>query len=304
MERIVAADGKGLYLRKWVVQQPRANILLAHGMTEHSGRFDHFGRFLNEQQISLYCHDQRGHGQTALEDNTLGHLRQELDWSMMVSDLTTVYHAIRQDDGQPVFLMGHSMGSFLSRCAVQMHPHLFDGLILSGTGGDRGVMGQAGLYLAKLGCVFGGEQGMAQTLQKLTFGAFNRTFKQPRTEFDWLSRDPEQVDLYLADELCGFMCTNGFYHELFQGMIRANDLLQMAPMHKHMPVYFFSGDQDPVGNCGKGVLESYEKFKKLGMKNVTCKLYPDGRHEMLNEINQLEVYADLYHWLDQQLQDL
>lgn len=304
-EMVTAADGKQLFLRTWDAEIEKCCVLLAHGMTEHSGRYDDFGCFLAEHGISLYCHDQRGHGHTALWDHTLGHLRKGLDWNLMISDLLTIKNVIRKEhhiaESQaqqlPIFLMGHSMGSFLVRCAVQANPDAFDGLILSGTGSDRGIAGSAGLELAKAGCLID-EAAVAKGIQKLTFGSFNYTVQNPRTEFDWLTRDPEMLQQYMEDDLCGFLCTNGFYHELFSGMQQAHDLNRMRLMRKHMPVYFFSGDKDPVGSLGKGVEETCAKFLRVGMHDVTCKLYPDGRHEMLNELDQQQVYADLLHWLE------
>lgn len=301
MNSFVAADGKKIYYHSWCAEKPWLNILLAHGMTEHSGRFAHFGEFLAEHGISLYALDQRGHGMTGKEDNTLGHLRKNVDWDMMMLDLVEMQKIIREDNQAPVFLMGHSMGSFLARCTVQRYPQTFNGLILSGTGNSAGKLGKAALQMAKLCCFCFGEEQIAEKVQNMAFGMFNKTVKAPQTDFDWLTRDSAQVQLYLEDDLCGLMCTNGFYHELLTGIVTANDEQKLTGLNKDMPIYLFSGDEDPVGLAGKGVKEVEQQFLQSGMKNVTCKLYSGGRHEMLNEINQLEVYADLYHWLEEQI---
>jgi len=301
MNNFIAVDGKTIYYRSWRAEQPRLNILLAHGMTEHSGRFAHFGEFLAEHGISLYAPDQRGHGMTGKEDNTLGHLRKNIDWDLMMLDLVELRKIISLQNSAPVFLLGHSMGSFLARCTVQRYPQTFNGLILSGTGNSLGQVGKIAKKAAKACCTCFGEEMVADKVQNVVFKVFNNSVKAPRTEFDWLTRDCGQVDLYLQDDLCGFMCTNGFYHELLTGIVLANDKQKLAALNKEMPVYIFSGDKDPVGLAGKGVKEVEQQFIQSGMKNVTCKLYADGRHEMLNEINQLEVYADLYHWLEEQI---
>lgn len=304
MQSFTAVDGKTIYYRSWRAESPRLNILLAHGMTEHSARFAHFGRFLAEYGISLYVPDQRGHGETGKADNTLGHLRKNIDWDLMMLDLVELKKIISAESSAPVFLMGHSMGSFLVRCTVQRYPETFNALILSGTGSCPVPLGKVGKVIINLCCAFLGEEMVADKIQNIVFKGFNNSVKAPQTEFDWLTRDAAQIDLYIKDDLCGFMCTNGFYHELLNGMMTANDGQKLTALNKNMPVYIFSGDKDPVGLAGKGVKEVEQQFLQNGMKNVTCKLYSGGRHEMLNEINQLEVYADLYHWLEEQVENM
>ena len=167
---------------------------------------------------------------------------------------------------------------------MQLRSDMFDGLILSGTGDGQGIVGKAGVRMAAMGCMLAGQEAHAVQLQKMMFGGFNKAVAHPRTEFDWLTRDEAQVDAYMADEKCGFMCTNGFYHELLQGIQLANDAKNMTTMRKDLPVYIFSGDQDPVGGMGKGVQKVYQLFLDAGLTDVTMKLYPEGRHEMLNEM--------------------
>lgn len=294
--KIAASDRTTLYVHCWRAERPKAAVLLAHGMAEHSLRYDGFGQFLNQHQISLYCHDQRGHGKTA--NMRLGHLRKGVDWNMMINDLFTIQKKLIATEVQcPVYLMGHSMGSFLVRRAMQLRSDLFAGLILSGTGDGQGAAGKAGVRMAALGCLLTGQEAYAEKLQKKMFGGFNKAVEQPRTAFDWLTRDEAQVDAYLADEKCGFLCTNGFYHELLQGIQLANDEKQMNTMRKDLPVYIFSGEKDPVGGMGKGVCRVYDLFQQCGVQDVTMKLYPGGRHEMLNELNRDTVMLDLVQWI-------
>lgn len=295
-----AVDGKTIYYRSWQAEKPSLNILLAHGMTEHSERYAHFGQFLAERGISVYALDQRAHGQTAVNDDTVGHLRKNIDWDLMILDLVELEKIIYSDNQAPTLLMGHSMGSFLARCTIQRYPNLFQGLILSGTGDSMGLIGKIALKLIKFWCTVCGEEKVAIKTQNLVLSLFNLTVKAPRTKFDWMTRDTGVIATYLQDDLCGFMCTNGFYHELLSGITLANDTQKMSGLNKKMPIYLFSGDKDPVGALGKGVKKAAEQFAQVGMTNVTYKLYQDARHEMLNEVNQLEVYADLYHWLLEQ----
>ncbi len=302
MEEVIltASDHLALYVHCWRAESPRAAVLLAHGMAEHSLRYDALGEFLSAHGISLYCHDQRGHGRTG--DAHLGHLRRGLDWNLMIDDLFSVKRKLIAPECEaPIFLMGHSMGSFLVRRAVQLRPAMFDGLILSGTGDGNGLLGKLSVYLADAVCLVRGEERPAKFLQRLIFGGYNKCVYAPRTDSDWLSRDPEQVSRYIADGYCGFLCSNGFFHELLCGVQLANDPRNIASMRKTMPVYLFSGDCDPVGRMGAGVRHVQSLFLQAGMEDVTVRLYPGGRHEMLNETNREQVMADLLGWLDRHL---
>ena len=293
---LLASDNTELYVHSWCVDAPKAVILLAHGMAEHSMRYAGFAEFLNANGISFYCHDQRGHGKTA--GQALGKLRKGLDWKLMLDDLFTIKKKLIDTTSHcPVILMGHSMGSFLVRCAVQVQPNMFDGLIISGTGDSQGIIGKAGALLTKVLCSTG-EHAPANMMQNMVFGGYNKAFTNPRTEFDWLSRDEAQVDVYIADPWCGFVCTNGFFHELLHGIQMANDSNGMSKMNKTMPVYLFSGDQDPVGNMGKGVAKVKIALDKAGLQDVTMRLYAEGRHEMLNELNKAEVMNDILAWVE------
>lgn len=301
--KLPASDHTMLYVHCWRAEQPKAVILLAHGMTEHSLRYERFGQFLNQNGISLYCHDQRGHGKTG--GMRLGHLRKGVEWNMMINDLFTIKKKlIDVETDCPIYLMGHSMGSFLVRRTVQLRPSMFDGLILSGTGDGQGAAGRAAVKIASVACLLTGQETYSKKLQKLMFGSFNRGIANPQSEYDWLTRDQAELERYLNDSWCGFTCTNGFYHELLQGIQLANDPQNIASMRKTMPVYLFSGDCDPVGNMGKGVRHVQQLFAQAGMQDVTVQLYPGGRHEMLNEINRDAVMADLLQWLEAKTAEL
>ncbi len=297
-ERILISSDRRtkLYVNCWRADAPKAVILLSHGMTEHSLRYDRFGRYLQEHGISLYCHDQRGHGKTAA--GHLGHLRKGVDWNMMINDLFTVKKMIAEENTCPVFLMGHSMGSFLVRRTVQLRPNMFDGLILSGTGDSQGKAGKAAVKVADTACVLLGQEKYSKKIQSLMFGSYNKEIADAKTDFDWLTRDFDEVQRYINDPYCGYTCTNGFYHELLMGIQLANDFNNAVSMNKAMPIYMFSGDKDPVGTYGKGVKNVEKLFSDAGMQDVTVKLYPGGRHEMLNETNRDEVMADLVEWVE------
>ena len=197
----------------------------------------------------------------------------------------------------PVVLFGHSMGSFLSRAYAVDYGSRLAGLVLSGTAGDPGALGSVGQNVAALEARIRGRKARSALMNKLSFGAYNGAFKPVRTEFDWLSRDEAEVDKYIADEWCGEIFTAGFWVDLLGGLGPINKDGVVARVPKALPVLIFSGEKDPVGGA-KAVEEVSAQMTRVGLTNVRTKVYPGGRHEMLNETNRDEVTADVIAWLD------
>lgn len=296
---VTALDGSEIYLRKWLPERdPRGIIQIAHGMTEHAGVYTDFIAALLKAGYGVYAHDHKGHGKTVKREEDYGHFKPNVGWNEAVSDVIFVSETIRKEQTCPLFLLGHSMGSFLSRRAVQLKGELYDGFLISGTGGNPGILGSIGHKVATIEMKLRGEKTKSPMLNFLSFGNFNSHFKPNRTKFDWLSSDNSQVDKYIADPLCGFICTTSFYRELFSGVLEVNKLEEFKKTPKNLPIHIFSGDRDPVGDMGKGVKEVYENYKKCGVKDVTLRLYENGRHEMFHEVNKDEVFKDLISWLD------
>ncbi|MGG0300016.1 alpha/beta hydrolase [Bacillus albus] len=299
---VTALDGSEIYLRKWLPEgDPRGIIQIAHGMTEHAGVYTDFIAALLEAGYGVYAHDHKGHGKTVKREEDYGHFEPNVGWSKAVSDVIFVSETIRKEQTCPLFLLGHSMGSFLSRRAVQLKGELYDGFLISGTGGNPGLLGSIGHKVATIEMKLRGEKTKSPMLNFLSFGNFNSHFKPNRTKFDWLSSDNNQVDKYIADPLCGFICTTSFYRELFSGVLEVNKLEEFKKTPKNLPIHIFSGDRDPVGDMGKGVKEVYENYKKCEVKDVTLRLYENGRHEMFHEVNKDEVFQDLISWLDKHI---
>ena len=190
------------------------------------------------------------------------------------------------------------MGSFLVRCYLTEHGEGLRGAVLSGTGWFGTGPVKAGLALTGLLCALGQGKKPAALVNMLAFGSSNKAFAPSRTDYDWLSRDAAQVDKYVADPHCGFLFTAAGYRDMFRGLDRLRHLDELKKMPKRLPVYFFGGDQDPVGGMGTGVPKVAEQFRQAGLRDVTVKLYPGGRHEMFNETNAQEVCADLLAWLN------
>jgi alpha-beta hydrolase superfamily lysophospholipase len=296
-------DGEKVFCYKWLPKintPPKAAIQIAHGMAEHAKRYDPFARFLVDSGFCVYANDHRGHGNTAGFSGKIGHFADENGWNLAVKDMHAITCFIKEQyPGLPIFLFGHSMGSFLSRHYIALYGNEVKGVILSGTGGDPGLLGCIGRFIAFLECRIKGIRSHSLLLTKLSFGKFNNSFKPNRTDFDWLSRDDMEVDKYIGDPFCGEVFTAGFFHDLFTGMKFINQSDNIKKIPKNLPVYLFSGDKDPVGNNKKGVEQVYNSYKKAGFSDVKLKFYKGGRHEMLNEINRKEVYGDIVGWLNE-----
>lgn len=276
----------------------KAVVLLLHGMAEHILRYQNFANFLNKSGYHVYGYDQRGHGQTAGALENVGFFGKKDGWSQVVHDVKDMVSFIKTSHDLPIIVMGHSMGSFICRDFSNAYSDMIDGLILSGTGYKSGIQSQFLIAYGSLEMAFKGDKHPSKTIDKITGGVFNSKFKPLRTPFDWLSRDQEEVDKYIKDPYCGTVFSSSFYVSLFKAVERVNNIKSLKKLNKSLPVYIFSGDADPVGNHGKGVTSVFELYKSAGIKNLSFRLYPDGRHEMLNELNKQNVYADILEWLN------
>ncbi len=293
-----ASDGADISVTVWPVDNPVGVVQIAHGMAEYVDRYDHFARALNEEGYAVYGNDHRGHGRTAGNEDNTGYFADEDGWHRVVQDMYEVSTMIRNDHpGLPLFLFGHSMGSFLSRNYIALHGQDLQGVVLSGTGGDPGLVGKIGAWIAKREKRKKGARARSPRLDKLSFGAFNKAFEPTRTDFDWLSRDPEQVDRYVQDPYCGFVCTAGFFVDLMEGLtlIHRKDTIQAIP--QELPILFASGSMDPVGQQTKKVRQVAQSYRDAGVRDVQEKYYEGGRHEILNEINRDQVAADIIQWM-------
>ena len=295
-DTFASVTGETLQMRTWLPEgEPKAILQLVHGMAEHIDRYDAPAKKLNEAGYLVVGHTHLGHGTDAA---THGYFAKENGWTALEDDV----HALRQRMQQqypalPYFLLGHSMGSFVVRSYCLRYEQGLKGVIISGTGHfDPAILNLGGM-IAALQCAFGMEKKPSKLLNDLNFKANNKQIENPRTDFDWLTRDAAEVDRYIADPLCGFTFTAGGYRDLFAGLKRLYPA-KLAAMDKDVPVLLFSGDKDPVGASGEGVRKVAAELTAAGVKDVTLKLYPDARHETLNETNREEVVGDLIAWLE------
>lgn len=275
----------------WRQQQPKATIHIAHGMAEHCQRYAPLAEFLHAQGFQVLTHNHRGHG----ERSPQGHYADNDGWELVIDDMRQAQNAVCSNE--PIILFGHSMGSFIAQGFAIRYGETLSGLILSGSNYQNPVRYLAGKMVAKGLKVFQGGRTQSNVMDNLSFASFNNQFRPVRTGFDWLSRDNQQVDTYINDAACGHTCSLQLWIDLLGGLIEISHKSNLAKIPRNLPIYLFAGDQDPVGQKGKGVKALEQALLQTGHKTVSCRLYADGRHEMLNEINANEVYQDILDWI-------
>ena len=275
-----SADGTKIVAYRWDPEgPPRAAVQLTHGMGEHARRYDHVARALNDAGFVVYAQDHRGHGASA-DPGMHGNLGQG-GWAALVDDIGLLSAKIRADHPDlPLILLGHSMGSFAVQQYLFDHSADADGVVLTGT---------AAIDLL---------EDALDLDQPIDLAMFNAPFQPARTDYDWLSRDEAIVDAYVADEWCGFGIDTASARAMFLGARRGADPAQVAAIRSNLPLYIAVGQSDPV-NGGLALLTPLtDRYKAAGLTDVTVRIYPDARHEILNETNRDEIIAELNGWLD------
>jgi alpha-beta hydrolase superfamily lysophospholipase len=292
-------DGANLHVSGWVVENPKAVVQILHGMSEYGSRYARLAQALATAGYTTYAHDHRGHGKSIPEGGTPGHMANNDSWNRIVEDSHGVNREIaKRHPGVPIIVLGHSMGSFVLQQLLFEHPSDMIAAALSGSNGKPPPIATVGKLLARVERARCGKGKSSALLQKLTFGEYGKSFSPQRTEFDWLSRNPEEVDIYVADPLLGFAVSTQTWFDLLNALDRISKPSNVAKVPKEMPLYLFAGDRDPVGDFGKGMRNLYDAYKRAGIFDVRLKLYPEGRHEMLNEVNRQEVTDDFIAWCD------
>jgi alpha-beta hydrolase superfamily lysophospholipase len=291
-----AHDGARLLGRRWLPDRGnRAIVQIAHGLAEHSARYARLAATLNEAGYGAYASDHRGHGPSA-ETADLGHFADGDGWTKAVRDLWTFNRLIASDEPSvPIVFLGHSLGSFLGRQFVADHSDALAGAAFSGSNGKPPAIATLGRIFARIERLRLGRRGKSKLLFDMWFGDYNKPFKPARTAFDWLSRDEAEVDAYIADPLCGFPFTTQLAIDVLDALPYLSSPASLAPIRKDLPIYVFSGERDPVGSNIEGLVAD---LKAAGFTRLTTRIYPDARHETLNETNRGEVLRDLIGWLD------
>jgi alpha-beta hydrolase superfamily lysophospholipase len=277
----------------------RALVLLSHGLAEHSLRYAPLARFLAARGHAVYGFDHRGHGRTTAPDAPLGRFAWRDGEARVLADLAAVRrHAEAAHPGRPVILFGHSMGGMIAARAAQAEPQAYAGLCIWNSHLHPGIAGQAGTALLKAERFFNGSDVPSRFGPLFTFDAWAKSVPDARTPFDWLSRDAAEVDRYIADPLCGFDCSVSLWIDLL-GMARAGGLdANLARLPRDLPVNLVGGGQDPATAKGWAMSWLAGRLKGLGIKNVHLTIYPDMRHETLNEFGREQAMAMLADWAD------
>lgn len=296
-----ASDRSRLFVNQWLPNAPlKALILLAHGMAEHSARYARLAESFCAEGYGVYAPDQRGHGKTA-DHGTLGHFADDDGWCKVVGDLASLNQFLGQrHPGVPIVMLGHSMGSYIAQAYLLHHSASLHGAILSGSNFQPVALYRAARQIARFEKLRQGARGRSALIEWLSFGSFNKKFKPARTRFDWLSRDPAEVDKYATDQLCGFRCTNQLWIDLLGGLQQISKASNLAQIDPGLPLLVIGGECDPVSE-GRRLTDLANALRSAGSQNLQLKIYPQARHELFNESNRDEVTADVLAWIDQAL---
>ena len=303
---LTTPDAVDLFVYCWLPnggpknEQPKAVVQIAHGLAEHAGRYARLADALNSVGYAVYANDHRGHGRSVKSAGDLGFFAECDGWRKCVDDLWQLNRNVAAaHPGLPMVLLGHSMGSTLAEQLMGDHGDVLAGVALSGANGKPALLAKIGGALTRAERARLGARGKSELVQSLTFDAFNKKFAPPRTAFDWLSRDPAEVDKYVADPLCGFPATVQLWIDLLEGWAAVSRAAHRNRVPKALPLYLIAGGRDPVSGNTRQLEPWMREYRDAGVLNLTHKFYPEARHELFNEINRDEVTRDLIGWLDQ-----
>ena len=301
MERICFKNktGDSVYYLQWEVPNPKAAVVIAHGMIEMPERYDHYANYFNENGISVYAIYHIGHGEVAEVLNHMG----EGDFDKCISNLYELVERVKEtNDNIPTILLGHSMGSMMSQHYITRYRNI-EGLILSGSTKSSPLF-KCGAVLASIVTAFAKDKTKpCKFLFDIAFGMYNNNFKNPRTSFDWLIGNEEEVDKYLADPYCGGICSASFYKNVMIGMATMGDKKRLDQIDRNLPIYIHGGECDAVANMAKGFYQLYDQYQKIGMKNVKLDVYPGMRHEIHNEKNRVLPYQNTVDFINRVIGD-
>ena len=283
----------------WTITKPKANVVIVTGMEEYALRYDDFAEFLNKNGYNVYSVDHYGQGLTAGDEEHLGIVPKSF-FSKSVKNIDDIVTSCRVSL-LPTFIFAHSMGSFMLQDYIQRFTDHVNKVVICGSNGPNAKMSYAaGKLLAKITMTKKSREQKAKFMDNFIFGMYAKAVKNRKTRSDWLSYNEANVEKYVADPYCGYGSSKGFYYEFMKGCNRLYKKKFLKKIRKDMHVLIVAGGDDPVGSNGKGPEKLAKLYKRLGLENVECKIYPHMRHEILNEDGKQEVYDDVVHFLDQE----
>ena len=280
--------------------QVRCILQVVHGMAEYAERYEEFAAYLVERGFVVTGDDHLGHGKSVGQGGKQGYFCEQDPATVLVRDVHRLKKLTEElYPGVPYVLMGHSMGSFITRNYLCRYGTGISGAVIMGTGMQPKAVLDMARLVAGIQKLFCGSGHVSRLLDRLAFGGYGRGITDRRTAFDWLSRDRERVDRYIADPMCGFTFTVNGFGALFELVLRLYSPENLAAVPRELPVFMVSGDADPVGDYGKGVRRAYDSLVAAGLTDIRLKLYPGGRHELLNETNRSQVMQDICRWVEE-----
>lgn len=300
----LSADGKTqIHAVEWIPdEKPKAILQIAHGVTEYILRYEQFAEYLVEKGIMVVGNDHLGHGKSIAKDSEPMYFGPTGSWKWAVEDMYTCTKMIKEKYPEiPYYMLGFSLGSFLLRTYLIEYPKAIDAAIIMGTGETSPVQIALAKFIANKEAKKVGENHTSPMIKKLTFDTYNKFFAPNRTDYDWLCSDNEGLGEYIADPMRGGNLSAGLFREMLSGMKFTSEIKNLKKMNLDTPILFISGDEDPVGEKGKGVIKAYHKFQNIGMKDVEIKLYPKLRHDILHEKCKKEIYEYVYNWIEKKL---
>ncbi len=284
---------------EWIPEGTVTGVIqICHGMAEYIDRYSEFAEYMSSKGYYVVGNDHLGHGKSVRSEKYLGHFQEYKGNSFVIGDIRTLQElSLEKYPGVPYIMMGHSMGSFLVRQYLTMYGEDVSGAIIMGTGHQSAATLTFARILCKIIASFKGWRYQSPMIDNMAFGSYNKKFQPEKTGVEWLSANEENCLRYKADPLCGFKFTLGGFNQMFAGMETLNKKDQLENMPKDIPVLLISGAEDPVGDFGKNVKKVYRQYRELGLRDVTIRLYPGDRHEILKEDNRETVMDDILGWL-------
>ncbi|MBN8952210.1 MULTISPECIES: alpha/beta hydrolase [unclassified Rhizobium] len=275
----------------------RGVLLISHGLAEHSRRYETFANAMAAQGFHVYAHDHRGHGETVAYDAPIGRFARRDGVEQVIADVLAMRElAASTHPGLPIILFGHSMGGLISLNAAVTYPDKFDAVTVWNSNFNPGIAGRAAQLILRTERMFKGSDVPSGPLPKLTFGTWARSIPNRRTDFDWLSRIPAQVDKYVADPLCGFDASVSLWLDIFELTFRAPQRTYLDRLSRDMPIHLVGGGKDPATDNAKAISWLANHLKGAGLAHITTEIYPDMRHETLNDIGAEQAISDFADW--------
>lgn len=300
-----SADGKTqIHAVEWKPEtEIKGVIQITHGVTEYILRYENFAEFFTQKGFVVVGNDHLGHGQSIAPNGKPMYFGPNGSWNFVVKDIDTCKQMTKKKyPNVPYMILGFSLGSFLVRTyLIDYAQEPLDGAIIMGTGYIPNFKIAIAKMMANKEAKKVGEENTSPVIKSLTFETYNKLFKPNRTAFDWLCSNEEALDEYIKDPLRGENYSAGLFREMLTGMQYTAELKNIQKMNKKMPIFLLSGDKDPVGEFGKGVIKTHEIFEKAGIEDVEIKLYPNLRHDILHEKCKDTIYNDIYIWLNKKM---